>query len=251
MKNHYGAILTGSCIILFLLFPINGYSVNFSVNPIKVYFNSSNKTNVLEVKNNSEEKVTLNLVANEWSHDHEGNNIYSPTKDLIFFPKILTINKDEEKIIRIGSRLPSGSLEKTYRIFLEEVATPGQQDTTSVRMLMRVGVPVFISPLSTVSEGSIEKIELQKGNLEITVKNKGNIHLLMRSIKAKGADEFGKEVFNTERGGWYLHAGNSKNITMNIPVESCYKTKNLQITVDTDKLSMDKNIEIDKAMCTQ
>ncbi len=250
MKNHYGAILTGSCIILFLLFPTNGYSVNFSVNPIKVYFNSSNKTNVLEVRNNSDEKVTLNLVANEWSHDHEGNNIYSPTKDLIFFPKILTINKNEEKIIRMGTKLPPGSLEKTYRLFLEEVATPSQQDTTAVRMLMKVGVPVFISPLSTVSEGIIEKIAIQKGTLEFTVKNKGNIHLILRSVKARGDDEFGKEVFNTERAGWYLHAGNAKNITMKIPLASCYKTKNLQVTVDTDKLSMDKNIEIDKAMCT-
>ncbi len=250
MKDYCRAILTASCIVLFLIFPTNGYSVNFSVNPIKVYFNSSNKTSVLKVKNNSDEKVTLNLAAKEWSHDHEGNNIYNPTKDLIFFPKILTINKDEEKIIRIGTKLPPGSLEKTYRIFLQEVATPGQQDTTSVRMLMRVGVPVFISPLSTVSEGSIEKIEINKENLGVTVKNEGTTHFLMRSIKAKGSDEFGKEVFNTEKGGWYLHAGNSKNVSMKIPVESCFKTKNLQVTVDTDKLSMDKNIEINKAMCT-
>ena len=80
-----------------LLFPLEGMSVNFSVNPIRIFFDGENKTNILAITNESPENVTLQLKAVTWTHDEDGKGIYSPTEDIIFFPKIVTIKANEQK----------------------------------------------------------------------------------------------------------------------------------------------------------
>lgn len=252
-KNVYRLILLSfsCCFILLLLLPERGFSVDFSISPVRIFFDSTNKVNILTIKNESEEELTLQLRTYAWKQDKEGKDIYSLTKDIIFFPKIVTIKTDEEKIIRLGTKIPQEKQEKTYRLFIEEIPTPTQVETTAVRIIMKVGVPIFISPLKVKAKGSIEKLELLKGKLYIAVKNEGNVHFIIRAVKVEGSNASGKEVFNTEIGGWYLHGGNSKGFTIEIPKESCLKIKTLKINIATDRLSMGKKLDVVKEMCTQ
>jgi len=237
-------------VIFFLILPQEVFSANFSVSPVRIFFDSKNRITILTIKNESEEKLTLQLRAYKWQQDEEGKDIYLPTKDIIFFPKIFKIQNDEEKLIRIGTKIPPGRHEKTYRLYIEEIPEPHTIETTAVRILLKVGVPVFISPLKTVTKGSIEKVEMRNGSLFITAKNEGNSHFIIKSVKVEGIDTEGKEVFNTEIGGWYLHGGNSKGFTVEIPADNCLKIKILRININADKLSMEKKLDVSKDMCT-
>ena len=247
--GRFMLVLFACLSIFFVIFAQKGFSADISINPVRIFFDVKNKTDIITIKNKSAEELTLQLRAYKWEQDEKGKDLYSPTKDLIFFPKIFKIQKDEKKIVRLGTKVPLGRHEKTYRLYIEEVPEPRTIETTAVRILLRIGVPVFISPLKTVTKGSIEKVELRNGSLFITVKNEGNNHFIIKSVKVAGTDTNGKEVFNTEIGGWYLHGGNSKLFTIDIPVNNCLKTKTLKIDINTDKLSIDEKLDISKEMC--
>jgi fimbrial chaperone protein len=235
--------------ISLLLFPEKGFPVNFTVSPVRVFFDSTNKTNILTIKNESNEDVTLQLNAYAWTQDKEAKDVYSPTKDIIFFPRIVTVKKEEEKIIRLGTKIPREEQEKTYRLFIEEIPTPAPVETTAVRLIMKVGVPVFITPVKAEAGGSVEKIELLKSKLYIKLKNNGNVHFIIRSINVKGNDTSGKEAFKTEIAGGYLHNGNSKGFTIEIPEKDCLKITNLKIDINTDRLSMAEKLDVSQEMC--
>lgn len=234
---------------LFLQFPAKGFSADFSINPIKIFFDSMNKTNILTIQNESDENVTLHLKAYTWEHNAKGKDIYAPTKDIIFFPKIVSITSTEERIIRLGTKIPQGKQEKTYRIFLEEIPGSSPTETTTVQIIMKVGVPIFIMPKKIDAIGSMEILDIIQGELSVAVKNDGNIHFIVRSIRTEGIDESGNALFQNEIGGGYVHGSNSKNFTIKIPENNCPKLKSINIDISTDRLSMSKKIDIDKEMC--
>jgi fimbrial chaperone protein len=232
-----------------LIFPQKIFSADFTINPIRVFLNSSNMTEVITIKNGSDKNLTLQLNAFEWQQDSDGKDKYFSTKDLVFFPKIFRISGGGEKIIRLGTRVPQGRNEKTYRLYFEEVPEPLEAKTTAVRILLKIGVPVFISPVKAESKGRIESIEINRGTLNIAVKNEGNNHFVVKKIKVDGFDDSGEEVFSTEIGGWYLHGGVSRVFSVNIPVDDCLKIKTLNVNIDTDKLSIDEKVDVSKEMC--
>jgi fimbrial chaperone protein len=235
----------------FILSPRDTLSIDISVNPVRVFFSVGQKANIIKVENNSDEKVALQLTVFSWSQDTEGENVYEPTEELIFFPKIFNLDKKEERIIRVGKRVQPGQTEKTYRIFLEEI--PGPQaaplEATELRTILRIGVPVFIVPVKTSVAGEIGDIELEKGKLSIPVKNTGNVHFVVRTVKVEGMDAEGATVLQREIAGWYLLQGWGKTFSMEIPGESCPDIDSLKIDVITDRLSMNKRHDVSDEMC--
>jgi fimbrial chaperone protein len=235
----------------FFLSPRDTLSIDISVNPVRVFFSAGQKTNIIKVENNSDEKVTFQLTVFSWSQDAEGENVYDPTEELIFFPKIFNLEKNEERLIRVGARVPPGQTEKTYRVFLEEI--PGPQaaplEATELRTILRIGVPVFMVPVKTVAEGEIEEVVLEKGKLSIPVKNTGNVHFVVRTVKVEGMDAEGATVFQRDIAGWYLLEGRGKTFSMEIPGESCPDIDSLKIDVITDRLSINKRHDVSEEMC--
>ena len=78
------------------------YSSEWRVAPIRLDFDKGTKSGVITVSNDSAEKVHLQIKAAEWIQDAEGKDKYSDTSDLIYFPKIMILDKNEEKVLRTG-----------------------------------------------------------------------------------------------------------------------------------------------------
>lgn len=232
-----------------VLFPLEALTVNLSINPIRIFFEGAKKTDILTIKNESSVIGALQINAVEWTQDEKGENVYSPTQDILFFPKLLEITPGEEKIIRIGKKISRSEKEKTYRLFIEEIPDNNKTETTSVKILMKVGVPIFITPIKTAASGVIEKVELNKGSLIVGVKNEGNIHFVIQSITIDGRDSGGKEIYAVERAGGYLLNGRSKEFVFKLPEDACHKMNTLNVHIDTDRLMMGKQIEIVEDMC--
>jgi fimbrial chaperone protein len=222
---------------------------SFTVSPVKLHFNFKTKTTVIRITNNNDEKVTVQLDAKEWSQDEPGPDIYQQTKDIVFFPKIITIEKKEERIIRVGYQgNESAATEKTYRLFLDElpVTKPGEM---ALRFALRVAVPIFISPLKEIKKPSIEKVKLLEGKLAVKVKNSGNIHFIVGEITAIGLDSLGKEVFKKDVNGWYVLAGVARTFDIDIPEEDCIKADKIKVTVGVERTSMRDDLFLDQSQC--
>jgi fimbrial chaperone protein len=247
-------ILKRAVLLLLLTFSLSGYAAaaNFDIKPIKIFFDAQTKIEKLTLKNINEEDLTVQIKAYKWTQDETGQDVYQDTTDLIIFPKSATLKKDEEKIVRIGTSLGSDSLEKTYRIYVEEIPSGDKADTkaATVHMYMKIGVPLFISPVKKDEKGAIEAVKLQKGKAEIKVKNQGNLHFVVSTIQVKGMNNQGKEIFSGDVGGWYILNGLSKAYEISIPANVCNNLTKLNIDVKTNNnLIFKEQFQVERAMC--
>jgi fimbrial chaperone protein len=243
--------LTALAIILaILLSPEISKPADLFVTPVKLFFGAKQKTTIIKVKNNSDQTLSLQINTYSWVQDEEAKDQYPPTQDIILFPKILSLKSGEERIIRVGVNVPSGMKEKTYRIFLEELPQPLQTEGNVIRTILKIGIPVFISPVKPEEMGEIEKMEFSKGDLSFTVKNKGNVHLIIQSVKVKGVDASDTPVFQLEAQSRYLLEGRSRTFSFKIPKEDCLKMSALTIDVATNKFSLGKRLNVIREMCS-
>lgn len=226
------------------------YSSEWRVAPIRLDFDKGTKSGVITVSNDSSEKVHLQIKAAEWIQDAEGKDKYSDTSDLVYFPKIMILDKNEEKVLRTGIKASSVEKEKTYRLFIEEIPQPSKAEGASVAVAIRFGVPIFIKPEKEEARGEVEKIEMSKGVLKAVVKNSGNVHLMIVSINIKGNNKEGNEVYSRELSGWYLLNGSSRTYSTDIPQDKCMELEKVSIEVRTkEEINFNGKLDVDKEMC--
>ena len=237
--------------LVYLLSPEVGTAVDFNVNPVRIFFTEGQKSTILKVTNQSNDSMTLHLKVFTWDQDDDGKDVYTPTEEIIFFPKIVKFEGGEERIIRIGNQGPAGEREKTFRLYLEEIPP---SDTSlkgaALRTIMRVGVPVFVEPKQIIEMGIIEEKSLDKGNLSYRVLNQGNAHFIIQNSIIEGFDKEEKSIFKLEFGGWYLLEGEKRSYSATIPEEACNQMTNLTIEVSADRLSLRENLHVLPEMCS-
>ena len=221
----------------------------FRVTPIRLDFDRGAKSGVITVINEGEDKLHVQMKAFEWTQDAEGKDQYVETHDIIFFPRMMTLEKKEEKILRAGIKIPATTKEKTYRLFIEEIPGPRKVEGVNVAIAIRFGVPIFVKPFKEDAKGVIEKIELSKGVLNVHIKNAGNVHLIIHSVNIKGKSVKEEETFSKELSGWYLLSNVSKIYTTPIPGESCKNIAKLEIEIKTNRFNFNGKLDVVQAMC--
>jgi fimbrial chaperone protein len=247
---RYTFITTFLIPVFILLFQNPASSINFHIKPVRIFLDKQIKTEKLIITNLGDNDLSLQLKVYKWSQDTKGDDTYEETTDIIVFPKIFTMKKEEERIIRVGTKLSPGVNEKTYRIYIEEMPVKGPlPEGATVRIIAKTGVPLFISPVKADTKGKIESITLKNGAVEIAVKNEGNLHFMIKSINIKGKNIEGKDIFTKELSGWYLLNGASRLYTTPIPEEICRDISKLYIEVKTDRFNLNGKLDVDKAKC--
>ena len=110
-------------------------------------------------------------------------------------------------------------------------------------------MPIFIKPLQATPAAVVEDIDLKDGHLFFYLKNTGNTHFITKSVKIQGKDMTGQLTFDKEFAGWYLLAGSVRPMAMQIPKDDCQRITSLEITVLTDRLSVNERFDVRKEMC--
>ncbi len=236
--------------ILYLFFnPLLALSGEFRVTPIRLDFDRGTKSGVVTIVNEGSDKLNVQMKAFEWTQNAEGKDQYTETNDLIFFPRIMSLEKGEEKILRAGIRIPATTKEKTYRLFIEEIPEPKKAEGVNVAIAIRFGIPIFAKPLKEEVKGEIQKIELSKGTLNIGLKNSGNVHFIIQSIEIKGKNPKGESLFTKELSGWYLLSGAFRVYSTPIPKEVCSELRKIDVLIKTNRLNLDGKLDVDQTMC--
>jgi fimbrial chaperone protein len=235
-----------------LLSAAHGYCGQWRVAPARIFLDRDIKSSVITVVNEGDEKVNLQGKAMEWTQDAEGKDVFKETTDLVFFPRMLLMNKGEQKIIRAGMKIPAAAKEKTYRLFIEEIPQPrkGPADVAQLTVAVRFGVPVFVKPLKEEVKGEIAQAALAKGVVSVAVKNAGNTHFRISDITLKGTNSQGAETFATKIDGWYLLADAARSYTSPVPAGKCAETAQIEIVVSTDaKITLKRQLNVEKGQC--
>ncbi|MFZ3072978.1 MAG: fimbria/pilus periplasmic chaperone [Thermodesulfobacteriota bacterium] len=228
------------------------FAADFTISPVRVFIASGKKTDIVTIKNNSDDNLTVQMSAFLWEQDAEAKDVLTPTEEVILFPKIVIIKGKEERILRLGVKYPATDAEKTYRIFIEEVPEPQekQPEGAYLRTLMKIGVPVFVSPAKVKAEAIIDAKSLKNGVLSFSIKNSGNVHELVKTAHVEGFDAKDNEVFKKDLAGWYVHRGKAKPFSTEIPKDVCASVKMIKIKIDTDRTAISDRMDVSPDMCS-
>ena len=224
----------------------------FSVNPIRLELGANVRSSVIGIKNDGKQKLSFQLQAMQWTQDSAGKDQYVDTQELVFFPKILSVEPNEEGLIRVGSKTAAVLLEKTYRLFIEELPALSKEPEGSaaqINVLIRFGAPIFIAPLKPQDNLDIESFNLTNGVVTVAARNTGNRHQLVQGINLKGTDSSGNEVYALTLADRYLLTGTAKSYTTSIAPGPCAKITALSLEFKTDKFSATRKLDVLRAMC--
>jgi fimbrial chaperone protein len=245
--------------LLFMAIFISPAFANFQVQPTTMDLGRNVKSGVFSVINNGSDKIDFQVSVKEWNQDEKGKDVYVDTKEIVFFPKIMSVEANSQRAVRIGLKTPPSAREKTYRLFVEEIPSP--KKTTDVEanknikagltIAFRFAMPIFVKPLQPQESYVFEKIDMFKGGVKAIVKNTGNVHIKLRAVKFSGKTADGKEIYSKEVAGWYILNGLSIPYEADVPKEICGQLATIEVSAQTESSNINGTLNVQKNMCAQ
>jgi len=226
-------------------------AADFTVNPIQIFLAGQTRSAILTVQNTSGEPLRFQLNAFTWAQDPAGQMQLTPTSEIIFFPRLLTLAPGEQRIVRVGTSVAAGPVERTYRIFVEELPPSTQQAAPAgqVRVLARMGIPIFVEAKAGRAELRLSPPVLQPGRLVFELRNGGTKHAIPQVIRVRGQGAGGETLWEGEQEGWYVLAGERRVYEMPFPREECARTKAVAVEVKAGEQTLTERLDIAPAAC--
>lgn len=225
----------------------------FQVSPIRLDLGKTAKSGAITVSNMGNEKVNLQIQSVSWQQDAGGKDVYKETSDIVYFPKIVSLEKGDAQLIRVGMKGAAPESEKAYRLYIQEIPEPqkgGKKDgKTQVAISIRFGVPIFVKPENEILKGAIEEITAIKGAVTARVRNAGNTHFKILTVTVKGLAQDGREVFSRDLQGWYLLAGAARSYSETIPRDECSRITQMRVDVKAEELTFFGTHPVQREMC--
>jgi len=256
MKKCVG-FMTGLLVIAVTL--SGAFAADFQIQPTSLDLGGNVKSGAFSVINNGNEKIDFQISAKEWSQDASGKDVYEDTKDIIFFPKIMSVEPFGQRAIRIGLKTPPSKMEKTYRLFVEEIPTPKKTPDVKLKgniqagltIAFRFATPIFVKPIQPQESYVIERVEMSRGTVKAIVKNTGNVHVKLRAVTFSGKGADGKELYSKEIAGWYILHSMSLSYEAAVPQELCGKLATIDVSAQTENINIRGTLNVQKNMCAQ
>jgi fimbrial chaperone protein len=233
---------------LCMLMPAASVAGLFSISPIRLDLDRQNKTDSITIGNDeTERKIEMQAKLVEWTQDAKGNDVYVESDDLVFFPRIFAVDKQDQRVVRVGLKVPAAATEKSYRLFIEELPPPPDPGKKGAQILfvLRFGVPIFVRPDKEQLAGAIEGLEAAPTAATVVIRNSGNQNFQIQSLSLKSEAGYEKEIV-----GGYVLAGATKHVAAPFPPELCRKLGKLQIVMKTDRIgTIERTFDWDASRC--
>jgi len=187
---------------------------SFSVTPLRIELSKSESTRIINLQNLESKPVTVQLYVMAWSHK-DGNDQYTPTRDLIVTPQIFHLRANSLQIIRAGLlRKPDVSEELSYRLFIEEIPEPPAADFKGVQIALKISLPIFVAPEKTSSSSLEFYTENQPdGKLKIKIVNTSQSHTQIQKI-AIFKQEKDQKIIAVHEKSLYVLPGQERQILL-------------------------------------
>lgn len=220
----------------------------FSISPIRLDLDRQNRTDSITISNSeTERKIEMQAKLFEWTQDAEGNDVYTESNNLVFFPRIFGVDKQDQRVIRVGLKVPAPTMEQAYRLFVEELPPPPDagRKGAQVQFVLRFGVPIFVRPDTEQLAGAIEGLESAATAATVVIRNTGNQNFQIQSLSFKSQVGYEKQIV-----GGYVLAGATKRISAAIPADLCRTLGRLQVVMKTDRIgTVERDFDWDATRC--
>jgi fimbrial chaperone protein len=205
-------------------------AATFSVNPTQLHLSRGGST-LLTLRNDSTDVLRFQLTVFGWTQSPSGEIELAATNEVVFFPALLTLQPQEERRIRIGYTGPPAERERTFRVFVEELP-PADAAPGAVRMLTKMGVPIFVAPARPQLAATLSKPRLETEALAFDIENRGNVHFVPQQIRVRGTSADGAPVLEQEIAGWYILAGGRRSFVVPVGADLCRRAAQVSVEFD-------------------
>ena len=248
----YRSLAVVTAVLLCLGVAESASAATFSVNPTQIFLSGRTTSSLLTLRNESTEALRFQLTAFAWSQSAIGEIELGPTTDVVFFPALLTLKPGEERRIRVGSTVTPGNIEKTYRIFVEELPPTGEAAATAaVRVLTKMGVPIFVRPVKESAAASLAEVGLRDGTVHFSLQNIGTVHFVPQAITIRGLDREGKPAFEQQVASWYVLSGGRRDFDVAMPPADCARAASVMIEVGLGATALKESLQTPGGACTR
>ena len=234
-----------------LLWGVAALAAGLEVAPVLVTLDKSNTNATITLRNGGDEAVRYQLEVNTWGESPDGAMQLGPTREVVVFPQMLALKPGEQRNVRVGYLTPPGNVERSYRLFISEMPPEHQPGSKvmQVQVLTRVGVPIFVAPLTHSEKTEVAKLAVKGGKASFAVKNSGTVYVRPTKISLIAEDSAGKSLFEKDWQGWYVLAGNEHDYSIDVPAAACRKAKTFRAEVAGDRLSISASVPADGQNC--
>ena len=235
--------------------PTPADAAQFDVTPVEAILSVHNRSQLLTIQNNSSETMRLQLSAFGWRDGANGEPVLSPTDEIIFFPELFSLLPGESRKIRVGSFVPAGEAEKTYRLYISQLKpleTPVARVTTGpqIRVLLNIGIPIYIEPVAPSFVGEIDKFAMSNGVLSFELRNSGNLHFTARKMLVQGIGADGHTIFSRTANGTRILKGDVREYQLPpIATTECTAARTIDIEIDTEQGHLKKSLPVTADAC--
>ena len=240
-------------LLAFLAAGLARASSDYSITPLRIDLDRNARSAVVTLGNTGDESIDFQVSAMDWSQDAEGRDLYTPTPELVFFPKIFTLKVGESRVIRVGTQSVPPATERTYRLFVEPIPKRREEPLppgANVAVTLRFALPVFVKPPIPHAAGDVEGLALRQGQASLVVRNTGNEHLRFdEGATLVGRDAAGAEILSQKLEVRYVLAGSGKPLSFAIPKEVCARLATLDVTARASQFTLSRQLATTRAGC--
>ncbi len=211
-------------------------AAELEVSPVVVERGAGQRTALLTVRNASPEPTRLQAKAFSWKNGTDGRMTLAPTRDVAIFPPLLELAPGEVRNLRVGTDVPADAVERAWRLTVEEL--PREDAPPSgmrVRVLTRVGLPVFLAPAAApVARAEVQFLERAKGRIRFALRNTGTVRVRPSAAAIALVAGRGETVFEQALETWYLLPREERIYEVEPPPGTCERAAEMVVTVQLE-----------------
>lgn len=240
--SYYTRLIVGGILCLSGL-SSPAHASSLSVTPVLVTLDARHQSISLTIHNESAEAKVIQTELVRWTQ-HNGSNIYTPSRDLLINPPIFTLQPDQIQIVRIGlKRKADAKYELAYRLRITEVPPPPKPEFAGLRIALRFDIPVFVAPKATQSNRlSWKASRNSNGEVLLDLRNLSNHHVQVKDIKLDTVSG-GSQLLDWQPVGFVLLARQSRQIKLKPGVE--WHEKQLEFTAHINEGLVAANVKLE------
>lgn len=214
--------------------PLGAAAGSMQVRPVHIEMTRGARSATATIINQTGEPLRIQVTGYTWEQTSQGEMKLTPSDDVILFPSLLVIPPLGSKSVRVALEAPPGDVEKTYRLYFEELPSlqsqlhPGNGPMLVLRE--KIGIPIFFSAQGNgTGKVVVRDARVSGGRVAFSLHNDGSAHAMVTNLTLAANDAAGRPLYSQKLKTWYILAGGTRVYDAKIPAGACGKIA--QVTI--------------------
>lgn len=157
-------------------------AASLRVAPVVLNLKPPSAASSIRIWNDDSRPINVQIRIFKWSQ-RNGHETYEATDDVVASPPITDLQPGAENLIRVvrTSKRPIQE-EESYRMIVDELPDPSRAQNSTVVLVVRHSIPVFISPAEAARANPTWSVKRIRDGYQVGVENTGTQRLKVSNL---------------------------------------------------------------------